>query len=604
MNRTSALNALRNTKVFRNTSVSLLADLVEVAGFLPQHYLHFTDDLLKLARDASFSLFTSLDLRDCSPAVRGSGPLLHTIWVCESQGLKAPLEALTQLLAASIARDFREPTATAVCRDGVVELALWDERTTRFVSVSLAASSSFIREDDILKALLNHQHAPFFHVFFLNPSDPDTTPPRLACQRFHRIVYLTDAVPKSVPAHLEKRLKDMARNQATPGGEPYFSSFISALVRSSGKPVVPGAFVTVAIDDDFQVRSADAPAQSRLRRDSCRLAVPLDDVERRWYQWQANQPKQSLAFPLAVFGDRPRYKETVSRWGRAVTNRRVGFGVSGGGASCYRIVPLISMLHAKHVPIDVYSGVSGGAVIGAYYCRYGLAGLKQCIRSGPVLQLVVLLSALRSRCIELQGDYDLGRIGIDELEVRFVPLTAALREGVPPEAHAIVGGTLGEAVRASGGAPVVFEPTQKGAVRYTDGGIARPIPARVLRDFGADIVFACNAVPGPLRRNPLSEWPLGVGELLYHHTFVGRIVDAWVSIAFAAQQISREVAEDADVFFEPLPQENPFLETPFFYRARAVADRAKSSVRLQQMADDCRDRWRQFSGSSQSLRWQ
>src|SRR5439155_10516338 len=123
----------------------------------------------------------------------------------------------------------------------------------------------------------------------------------------------------------------------------------------------PDKFRSELLDDEFARTPAGISARprSRLKRDSCRLRLDVSEIAGLWDQAQSTGTVES--FHDTVFLKHPAYRRTAGRWARAVTNRRVGLAVSGGGATSYRRVPLIGMLEARGAPIDVGGGVSGGA---------------------------------------------------------------------------------------------------------------------------------------------------------------------------------------------------------------------------------------------------
>src|SRR5262249_22713181 len=332
---------------------------------------------------ASFSLSRSVRLFESSaapilripsedrPALR-----LHLIWMCETEDLHAPLEALAQLLAASIARDFEEPSATLNLDE--MSLAVW--RGDRYYQVRLtltdkADETAIIRA--ILAALDAVLDAPFYHVFVVRPSRANTLPMAFTPLTFHRIVYVTTTVPTRIPGELERRLKPEARNRSSPS-DPYFSSFIPSIVPTTPRPSssptsrlsavraaclrligdffgCPGGFQVQALPIDQEGNTTDARAGSRLVRDACRVRIDLAHLAAMWEDWKAQAPPT----PFPVFAAFAAYEATVSHWARAVTSRLVGLALSGGGASSYRMVPLIDRLRQLAVPIDVLSGVSG-----------------------------------------------------------------------------------------------------------------------------------------------------------------------------------------------------------------------------------------------------
>ena len=327
---------------------------------------------------------------------------------------------------------------------------------------------------------------------------------------------------------------------------------------------------------------------ARLRRDLCRLALDQDALRRLWDTWPLTAP----SFAAAALAPGQGFKGTAERWARAVTNRRVGLAVSGGGAASYRVVPLIRALHRGKVPIDVVSAISGGALLGAYYCRYGLDGLRRYINRGRLYYALNYLAVLSPWLLESAVDWDTGPDDIDQLEVRFVPLTTALPKNSPPLASAVVRGTLGEGVRASGAAPGLYARTWKRGVIYSDGQSASPLPARAVGEFGADLILACNAIPGPDRRNPLSDLP--GGEFVFRCTPLGRLLDAWVAGAFLLERISQQAALDAHAFVEATPVGTPLLDCVRFDRAKEFVSIATKDERVQRGAAKCINEWQKF----------
>jgi predicted acylesterase/phospholipase RssA len=191
-------------------------------------------------------------------------------------------------------------------------------------------------------------------------------------------------------------------------------------------------------------------------------------------------------------------------------------------------------------------------------------------------------------------DRDLAGARVEALPIRFVAVATGLRENQSPQAHVITRGTVGEAVQASGSAPVGFAPTDKltatgGPMRYVDGALAAMVPARILKDFGADYVFAFNCLAGPERRNPLGSSLLG--KLAYACTPVGRLIDLWVSGAYLIELASRETSEDAHIYYDPDRVEVPLAESFCFYNAEAIVKQAARSKRLRQRINDCARFW-------------
>jgi len=547
------------------------------------------------------------DLLQMASSSPGVPPPWELIWVCRKPGLLAPMEALTRLLAASAAREFGGPTAIVVANDGTLEVTVWTG----------GEFSGTAPINDLETAFPDQ----FYRIFVVQPSAPNELPPSLSAHRFDRIVYVTDRRPESVPPALAVHLKAGALSA---DNEPYFSCFIpsilltgpalrrprsglpplsvlvSAIMRDArsfvpasiksllGIPTGRDRFESEPLEEEPDLEGRTVKPGNKMERDACRLRLDPAEIARLW---ESEAPATLGSFHRRAFRQRPAYEKTAERWARAVTNKRVGLAVSGGGATSYRIVALLEMLEARNVPIDVFGGLSGGAALGAYFCRDGGAGLARYVsRAASRLSILGgLLAPLTSQFIETGMDWEFWETTLDDLEVRFVAVTTALPEVGPPEARSVVRGTLGEAVRVSGALPLFFARTVKDGVLYSDGASATPLPARALPNHGADYVIACNSVPGPDSRNPIRKCPFG--EFVYRFTDIGRSLDMWVANGFSLERTCRDAAEFADVFVEATPNDASLLEIFEWSHAGQLLQAARTDPRVIAGAAACATWW-------------
>lgn len=262
--------------------------------------------------------------------------------------------------------------------------------------------------------------------------------------------------------------------------------------------------------------------------------VPLGTVRISrglWDAAQAGQAREALSAGL---------RAEVSRWMRALTERRVGVALGGGGALAYAHVALLQLVHAAGVPIDMVAGVSGGAVIGAFYAAGdGLAlppglpvpegleelpGLARIIQLGADFERACRPAALSSAVVADFVDRHLGAPLLENLLVPFFPVCADIDAAVQVT---IRQGPIGFGVRASGSMPGPFTPTtidrqelaawrplpgrprralpgphpgNRRHYRLIDGGMINNIPDDTLYLEGAQVVLASNVVPAPQTR--------------------------------------------------------------------------------------------------------
>src|SRR5205809_853194 len=104
-----------------------------------------------------------------------------------------------------------------------------------------------------------------------------------------------------------------------------------------------------------------------------------------------------------------------------------------------------------------------------------------------------------------------GRL-IEQLDIPFAAVATELRTG---GLVAFTRGDTGMAVRASCSVPVVFQPTAIRGSEYVDGGLVSPVPVRVARESGADLVIAVD-----VSRQPDEHKGLGSTAAMLSHAFV------------------------------------------------------------------------------------
>ena len=518
-------------------------------------------------------------------------PEPELIWIAAKKALnlQAPLlEALTHLLAGALAKDLRnQPVAIVKVRSNSVTSETWTVSTFGPALAMPGAVTS-----DQLQNLVSTFGKHVGRVFVLNLDDPLALPPSWVFQsgiRFDRIVFLTDHIPKAISPALQGLLKHIL---VTDTGV-YYSSIVASVIGPPQPATFPQGWLP-GNAPDFRVRRMDGKANvnasppdgnaARLFRDACRLGFDLETI---LAQWLARTP--TTAFVDQVSGDDA---QRAHRWGRAASNRRVGVAVSGGGASAYRAKTVFEQLAIGNpvVPVDVVAGLSGGAVVGAYYAERKFIGLERVVSLGPFLQAALPVVLLSSWPLQAVIDFDLGSPRVQDAEIRFAPVTTELLANGPPHSAVVVEGTLGSAVRASGCLPPAFAPMPRNGSRYTDGGAAAVVPAQILRDCGADLSLAVNILPGAKASNPLDMIPV-IGKVLHDWTLCGRLLDVYAWYAYMWSQASRTSGELADVYVEFKPQQIAFVESVLFVAARWIARKGRRDTSIVPDLNDLRNKW-------------
>ena len=265
----------------------------------------------------------------------------------------------------------------------------------------------------------------------------------------------------------------------------------------------------------------------------------------------------------------------IDRWTRNVMNKQVGVASSGGGACAYRLIALLRKLHEDNIPVDVFGGLSGGAVIGAYYAAEGLDGLTRVLDRGETFAALLPRLFFSTRHLQRVIDEDLGTRRVGGTSVKFYSVTTRMGDGrtaSPPHGSVVTQGTLGQAARVASALPIGFAPTSINGCRYTDGMASTIVPTHVLIDHGADIVLACNCVPPPKNSNPFIGYRLG--RALYNCTPAGRVIDAWSWIDHLADTASIAEGFGSTTYFQFNPANQANMEMLRWADAYRILDSA------------------------------
>ena len=538
-----------------------------------------TPDVVKLApetiRRLSAVLKEPQDLKDQLEKLKRP----EVVWFDGESAHESLLRPMMHLLAAAVALAQKCPNVALVELGAHPEVARWDENKKGFVPIQLYLPP----ETDFRSAVDAKKPGS---VFVLRPGDAANLK-RVAGQTFDRIVYLAERIPRALPDHLKERLPEEVFDTVCDPDhqEPLFASFVPTVpvpFRNPPSGAAAPRFDTLQIAHSTIDEKRDrAPRGLRPYRDACIVPVRRAALRQAWAKWLPEwQAGKQTQFFDATVAARALRQESIERWERGVSMRRVGVALSGGGACAYRFVPVLEALHAQGIPIDVFAGLSGGALLGVFYCLRGPAGLNAITDLGPFIQATMPLASWTTAPYECTTDYLLGRARVENLEVRLGAVSVALPDDGPPHGAIVVQGTLGAAARASGTLPPTYAATEKNGIRYTDGGACTAVPARVARDCGADVTLACNAIPGPQSCNPFPPYLYGavLSRILRRLPPWDRLIDFNTWRAFQWQQVSRHFGTEADAFLEFLPSSMSTAEPALFIFARQIIAAARAEA--------------------------
>jgi len=181
---------------------------------------------------------------------------------------------------------------------------------------------------------------------------------------------------------------------------------------------------------------------------------------------------------------------------------RIALVLGGGAAKGFAHIGVIKALEAQGIQPDIIVGSSAGSLVGVLYA----AG-----NDGFALQRIALdlnesmfsdyslpdRGFLKGEALQQFVNKTVQNRPLEKLNRIVAVVATDLQSG---EAVAFQRGDTGMAVRASSAVPGVFQPVRISGRDYVDGGVVSPVPVKIARRLGADIVIASDISAKPSLR--------------------------------------------------------------------------------------------------------
>lgn len=175
---------------------------------------------------------------------------------------------------------------------------------------------------------------------------------------------------------------------------------------------------------------------------------------------------------------------------------KTGLVLSGGGTRGFAHLGVIKALREKGITPDVISGVSAGAIVGAF-----IAGGKSAEETMKILQHGSFFKYTKIHLpvdglLRLDGLREVIRdnlkfTNIEDLPIPLFIAVANLQKGTVEYKNS---GSLSKTVLASSSIPVLFSPVEIDGQSYVDGGLIDNIPIEPLKN-SCDQIIAVNITP-------------------------------------------------------------------------------------------------------------
>lgn len=215
---------------------------------------------------------------------------------------------------------------------------------------------------------------------------------------------------------------------------------------------------------------------------------------------------------------------------------KIALVLGGGAAKGFAHVGVIKVLEANGIVPDLVVGTSAGSVVGALYAGgyggYELQKIALKLDEGSVSDLTLPdRGFIKGEQLQDFINKSLGNRPIERLNKPFAAVATDLGSG---EMMVFQRGNTGMAVRASSSVPGVFQPVAINGREYVDGGLVSPVPVKVARSLGADIVIAVD-----ISAKPRYAKTDGLLEIMLQ------------TFAIMGQSISKQELATADVVIRP-----------------------------------------------------
>jgi NTE family protein len=176
---------------------------------------------------------------------------------------------------------------------------------------------------------------------------------------------------------------------------------------------------------------------------------------------------------------------------------KIGLALGSGGPRGLTHIGVLRALLRNGIKPDVISGSSIGALIGGAYAFFdSVDKVEELAYSSDMKTVISVLFDPTLRLGLVKGQKvvkflkeKIGDPDIEELPEEFCSIATDINTGEPITFDK---GSLVTAIRASISIPFMFQPIRIDEMLLVDGGLTQNVPARILRDKGANVVIAVN----------------------------------------------------------------------------------------------------------------
>ena len=226
---------------------------------------------------------------------------------------------------------------------------------------------------------------------------------------------------------------------------------------------------------------------------------------------------------------------------------KIALVLGGGAAKGFAHVGVIKAMEAQGLKPEIIVGTSAGSLVAALYASgydgFALQRIAMDMKESVVSDWSLPDRGLfKGEALQQFVNKAVQNRTLEQLPRKCAVVATDLQSG---EMIVFERGDTGMAVRASSSVPGVFRPVKISGREYVDGGLVSPVPVKVARRLGADMVIAVDIATKPTRE-PLRDT---IDVLLQTFTIMGNSIAA-VELQQADVVITPEISGLSSIDFE------------------------------------------------------
>jgi NTE family protein len=181
---------------------------------------------------------------------------------------------------------------------------------------------------------------------------------------------------------------------------------------------------------------------------------------------------------------------------------KIALVLGGGAVRGFAHIGVIKVLEAQGISPDLVVGTSAGSVVGALYAA-GYSGFDlqeiafKLDKDNVGAWIIPDRGFINGDALQAFVNKAVQNRPLEKLRKQFAAVATDLQSG---EMVVFERGNTGQAVRASSSVPGVFQPVTINGHDYVDGGLTSPVPVKVARALGADVIIAVDISSKPRYR--------------------------------------------------------------------------------------------------------